>query len=113
MTPYLCFAGLPGGAGASAGVAAEERGDGEQVSESQGGGADGPEPTGEEGAGGHCAGAAGTTVRMHENTHEQINAPDLSKSSRSSLDYIHVFVPLLTCLFSMLMLRQQLLNNFI
>lgn len=68
MSLYVRVAGLPGGAGASARVAAEERGDGEQVSESQGGGADGPEPTGEEGAGGHRAGAAGTTVRMHKNT---------------------------------------------
>lgn len=59
------FAGLPGGAGPPAGVAAEERGDGQQVSESQSGGADGPEPTGEEGAGGCRAGAPGPAVRRH------------------------------------------------
>lgn len=55
-------AGIPGGAGAPARVAAEERGDGEQVSEGQGGGADGAGPAGEEGAGGRRAGAAGATV---------------------------------------------------
>lgn len=69
ISPYFCVAGLPGGAGAPAGVAAEERGDGEQVSESQGGRADGPEPAGEEGAGGHRAGATGTTVRKRKNKH--------------------------------------------
>lgn len=67
-SPYFHIAGLPGGAGAPAGVAAEECGDGEQVSESQGGGAYSPEPTGEEGAGSHCVGTAGTTVRQHTYT---------------------------------------------
>lgn len=66
---YLCVAGLPGGAGAPARVTAEECGDREQVSESQGGGTNGPGPTGEEGAGGHRAGATGTTVRVHAHTH--------------------------------------------
>ena len=56
-------AGLPGGAGAAAGVAAEERGDGEQAPAVPTGGADGAEPAGEEGAGGRGAGAAGATVR--------------------------------------------------
>lgn len=58
----MCYSGLSRGTGAPAGVTAEERRDGEQASESQGGGADSAEPTGEEGAGSHCAGAAGTTV---------------------------------------------------
>ncbi|CAL8287984.1 unnamed protein product [Boreogadus saida] len=40
--------GLPGGAGAAAGVAAEERGDGEQAPAVPTGGADGAEPAGEE-----------------------------------------------------------------
>lgn len=57
--------GVSGGAGAPAGVAAEERGDGEQASPSQGGGADTTGSAGEEGAGGHRVGAAGTTVRNH------------------------------------------------
>lgn len=74
--PHSHVSGLPGGAGAPAGVAAEERGDGEQVSKSKGGGADGPEPTGEEGAGGHSAGAAGPTVRKHKNTHTNFELPD-------------------------------------
>lgn len=74
----LHVAGLPGGAGAPAGVAAEECGDGQQVSESQGGGADAPESTGEERAGGHRSRAAGTTVRKHKNTHTNsgLNLPD-------------------------------------
>lgn len=63
LSIYFDVAGLPGGAGASAGVAAKERGNGEQASESQGGGADGPDPAGEEGAGGRRARAASTTVR--------------------------------------------------
>lgn len=78
------------------------------MSESQGGGADGPEPTGEEGAGGHRAGAAGTTVRMHKliviDLPDQ-NAPALTLSSRphhsrSGLDYVYLFVPSLTQIFS-------------
>lgn len=60
----MCCAGLLGGAGAPAGVPAEECGDGEQAFESKGGGADGPEPEGEERAGGHCTRAAGTTVSL-------------------------------------------------
>lgn len=58
--------GLPGGTGTSAGVTAEKCGDGEQASENQGGGADRPGSTGEEGAGVHCAGASGTAVGKHE-----------------------------------------------
>uniref|UniRef100_A0A3P9KQ52 RUN domain-containing protein 3A n=1 Tax=Oryzias latipes TaxID=8090 RepID=A0A3P9KQ52_ORYLA len=57
--------GLPGGAGAFAGVAAEECGNREQAIESQSGGAVSAEPAGEEGAGSHRSGTAGSTVRTH------------------------------------------------
>lgn len=82
--------GLPGRAGAPAGVAAEERGDGEQVSKSKGGGADGPEPTGEEGAGGHRAGAAGPTVREHKNTHTHTDFE--LPAYKVMLDKSHIFL---------------------
>lgn len=47
------MAGLPGGVSEAPRITAEKRGDREQAPEIKGGGDDGAEPTGEEGAGGH------------------------------------------------------------
>lgn len=69
------------------------------MSESQGGGAYSPEPTGEEGAGSHCVGTAGTTVRKHTYTqtldfnslkHSNYNCELKTSSVKAGpLDYIN------------------------
>lgn len=80
---HSCVSGVPRGAGAPAGVPAEERRDGEQASEGKGRGADRPGSAGEEGAGGRRAGASGTAVRaqiVDFTSHK--HAPSFSVRSR-------------------------------
>lgn len=74
-SPDVCLSpGLFGGAGASAGIPVDKRGDGEQGAEREASGAGGAEPAGEEGAGGHRAGAAGAAVSGYTRTHMHVQA---------------------------------------